>query len=139
MLPDICYFNQANFVTYLQTSICFYILYLKLHYILTKLQNIVILSLQFMCFSPEEYKDDIVSSPVKRFRPKPDLTNSNPDQNQFLLNLDLLESNLINEYLSILRAQDVKKRQREFLYVPEVSDKKFRFVKHFLFLLRVKL
>ncbi|XP_023328855.1 uncharacterized protein LOC111701687 [Eurytemora carolleeae] len=75
---------------------------------------------------PEEYKDDIVSSPVKRFRPKPDLTNSNPDQNQFLLNLDLLESNLIDEYLSILRAQDVKKRQREFLYVPEVSDKKFR-------------
>lgn len=86
-----------------------------------------------MCFSPEEYKDDIVSSPVKRFRPKPDLTNSNPDQNQFLLNLDLLESNLIDEYLSILRAQDMKKRQREFLYVPEVSDKKFRFVKHFLF------
>ena len=94
-----------------------------------------------MCFSPEEYKDDIVSSPIKRFRPTPDLTNSNPDQSQFLLNLDLLESNLIDEYLSILRAQDVKKRQREFLYVPEVSDKKFRYLFNFFlhFIKRVQL
>jgi len=64
-------------------------------------------------------------SPIKKLkRDEVELTTT--DEANYMAHLDLLPINIAKEYVDLLAAQQEKKKYREFLDVPEVSDKKYR-------------
>jgi len=64
-------------------------------------------------------------SPHKKVKKK-ETDISSSDQENYMLHLDLVKDNVLKEYSDLFSAQQTKKKYREFLDVPEVSDKKYR-------------
>jgi len=57
---------------------------------------------------------------------KQNLFNSSNDARKYMLHLELMPSTELDEYISLLAVQRDKNKYREMLFIPEVSDKKYR-------------
>lgn len=64
-------------------------------------------------------------SPVKKLK-KQETDISCCEKANYMVHLDLLPENILKEYIGLFSDQQTKKKYREFLDVPEVSDKKYR-------------
>jgi len=79
------------------------------------------------CPAPLEKVDDFLVSPTKKFRMREEINIiENLDKNKHMLNIDLMPSEVYADFMQTLKNQRKKLKNREFLSVPEVSDKKYR-------------
>jgi len=77
------------------------------------------------CESPLEYETKFCS-PTKKFREREEIFNDCKDQTKYMKNLEMLTNSVLNDCETSLQNQRLKNQFRQFLYIPEVSDKKYR-------------
>lgn len=66
------------------------------------------------------------SSPTKKYRLREEIDSTNQDKTKHMLNIELMPGGVLEEYMTTLSEVRAKLKYREFLSVPEVSDKKYR-------------
>eukprot|EP00088_Acartia_fossae_P066190 TRINITY_DN8194_c0_g1_i12.p1 TRINITY_DN8194_c0_g1~~TRINITY_DN8194_c0_g1_i12.p1 ORF type:complete len:355 (-),score=60.55 TRINITY_DN8194_c0_g1_i12:215-1279(-) len=77
------------------------------------------------CESPLEYETKYTSS-TKKFRERDQIFNESRDQVTYMKNLEMLSQSVAADFEQALNNQRKIDRHREFLYIPEVSDRKYR-------------
>jgi len=66
------------------------------------------------------------SSPTKKLKQRDEIFNQNTDQNKYMKNLELLSKEVSPEFESVLQSQRENNKYSQFVYIPEVSDRKYR-------------
>jgi len=70
--------------------------------------------------------DTRFSSPTKKLKQREEISNQNTDQSKYMKNLEMLSAEARPEFESVLQSQRENSKYRQFVYIPEVSDKKYR-------------